>query len=158
MNQWTVFMVGTMINHHRAFMHMIYTLALCQNRVFIPTFRLHFCLLSSVQFEFLIFSKMATGQSFDFLGLQLGNYRRLQETDCRIQLAGVCLQESDCRSWIARVRLQESDCRSHIFGESDCWIRIAGVRFLEMDFRSEISSEISPTVISLRSFFCLVFN
>ena len=38
MNKETVFMLGTVINHHRArdLMHNTYTLALCQNRVFVP--------------------------------------------------------------------------------------------------------------------------
>ena len=36
MNQWILFMFGTVIDHHRGFMDIKYTLGLCQNRILIP--------------------------------------------------------------------------------------------------------------------------
>ena len=33
MNQWILFMLGTVINHHRGFVHIPCTLAFCQNRI-----------------------------------------------------------------------------------------------------------------------------
>ena len=147
----------TVINHHRCFMHIKHNLALCQNRAFMPNFRLLVCLLSYAQCEMFKFSKMttmATGQPFDFWFCFYYGSKTIG--DCRNQIAGVCLQESDCRSQIAEVGLQESEYRSWIsqvgLQELDCRSQIAGVGFQELD-----CSEISPILISLHSFFCLVF-
>ena len=71
-------------------MHIKYTFAMCQNRVVMPIFRLHFCLLSSAQFEILKFSKMATGQTFEYFF----DYSSKTIGDCRSLFAGIGLQGS----------------------------------------------------------------